>query len=59
MQSTSPFPDSKGQAQKERDWLVTVQQPDGSVLYMVFVAPESQWDKFKPTYQSMLRSVKF
>jgi Zn-dependent protease with chaperone function len=59
MQSTSPFPDSKGNSQKERDWLVTVQQQDGSILYMVFVAPESEFDRFKPTFQSMLRSVKF
>lgn len=59
LQSTSPFPNSKGQSQKERDWLVTVPQQDGSVLYMVFVAPESEFDRLKPTFQTMLRSVKF
>ncbi|HZP25386.1 MAG TPA: M48 family metallopeptidase [Terriglobales bacterium] len=58
MQSTSPFPDADGQSQKERDWLVTAQRSDGSVVYMVFVAPESQWDKFSPAFDSMLKSVR-
>ena len=59
MQSTSPFPDAHGQPQKERDWLVTVPRPDGSVLWLVFVAPEAQFDQFRPTFDSMLKSVRF
>lgn len=59
LQSTSPFPDAQGNPQKERDWLVTVPRNDGSVLYMVFVAPQSQFDRFQPTFESMLRSVRF
>jgi len=58
MLSTSPFPDAGGQPQKERDWLVTVPRPDGSVLWMVFVAPEAQWDQFRPKFESMLKSVR-
>ena len=58
MQSTSPFPDANNQPQKERDWLVTVPRSDGSVVYMVFVAPEAQWDRFGATFNSMLKSVK-
>ena len=57
MQSTSPFPDANGQVQKERDWLVTLPRSDGSVLYIVFIAPEAQFNQFKPTYENMLRSV--
>jgi len=57
MQSTSPFPDANGQSQKERDWLVTVPRSDGSVVYFVFVAPQSEFDRFRPTYDAMLRSV--
>jgi hypothetical protein len=59
MQTTSPFPDDQGNRQKERDWLVTVPRNDGAVLYMVFVAPQSQFDRFRPTFESMLRSVQF
>ncbi len=58
MQSTSPFPDANGQPQKERDWLVTVPRPDGSVVYFVFVAPQAQFQQFQPTYEAMLRSVR-
>lgn len=59
MQSTSPFPDANGQAQKERDWLVTVPQSDGTMVYFVFVAPEAQFDRFRPSFESMLKSVQF
>jgi predicted Zn-dependent protease len=59
MQSTSPFPNPQGQAQKERDWLVTVPQQDGSVVYLVFVAPEAQFDRFRPAYENMLQSLRF
>jgi predicted Zn-dependent protease len=59
LHSVSPFPSANGQPQKERDWLVTVPQRDGSVIFMVFVAPLSQFDRFQPTYQAMLTSVQF
>ncbi len=58
MESTSPFPDAKGQPQKERDWLVTVPRGDGSMLYFVFVAPLSQFQQFQPAYYNMLNSIK-
>ncbi len=57
LQSTSPFVDAKGQSQKERDWLVTIPRPDGSVYYLVFVAPESQFSYFQPTFEKMLKSI--
>ena len=58
MESTSPFPDAKGQPQKERDWLVTVPRGDGSMLYFVFVAPLSQFEQFQPTFNNMLNSIR-
>lgn len=57
MQSTSPFPDAKGQSQKERDRLVTIPRPDGSVIFMVFVAPEQDYERLSPTFERMLQSV--
>jgi Zn-dependent protease with chaperone function len=59
LQSISPFPDAKGQSQKERDLLVTIPRPDGSVVYIVFVAPDSEFDRLGPTYNRMLKSVQF
>jgi beta-barrel assembly-enhancing protease len=59
MQSTSPFVDAKGQSQKERDWLVTIPRQDGTVFYLVFVAPESEFKYFQPTFEKMLKSIQF
>ena len=59
LHSVSPFSSAKGQPQRERDWLVTVPQHDGSVIFMVFVAPHAEFDRFQPTYEAMLKSVQF
>src|SRR5262249_36702942 len=59
LRSASPFPDANGAAQSERDWLITVPLNDGSLIYMIFVAPESDFNRLKPTYETMLRSVQF
>ena len=59
MQSTSPFPDAKGQPQKERDRLVTIPRTDGSVIYFVFIGPEADIQKLAPTFDKMLKSVRF
>jgi hypothetical protein len=57
MESTSEFSDANGQAQKERDQLVTIPRQDGSVVYLVFVAPESDFQRFNPTFEKMLQSI--
>ncbi|HMK21123.1 MAG TPA: M48 family metallopeptidase [Terriglobales bacterium] len=59
LQSPSPFLSADGQSQKERDWLVAVSQRDGSVVFMVFVAPQSDFARFRPTYEAMLKSLQF
>jgi hypothetical protein len=59
LQSSSPFPSANGQPQKEQDWLVTVPQRNGSVIFIVFVAPQSDFARFQPTYETMLKSVHF
>ena len=59
LQSPSPFPDANGQPQKERDWLVTVPRSDGSVIFMIFLAPESEFAQFQPAFEAMLKSAEF
>ena len=59
LRSPSPFPDANGQARPERDLLVTVLQNDGSLIYMIFVAPESDFSRLQPTFEAMLRSAQF
>lgn len=57
LRSPSPFLDRTGQPQIEQDWLVTVPRKDGSVIFMIFVAPQAEFAHFKPTYEAMLKSV--
>jgi predicted Zn-dependent protease len=59
MQSTSPFPSANGQQQLERDWLVAVPQSTDAVVFFVFVAPQSEFSHFQPTYEAMLKSLQF
>jgi len=59
LRSLSPFPDANGQAQPERDWLVTVPQEDGSMIFLIFIAPQSDFAALQPTYEAMLKSVQF
>ena len=59
LQSSSPFLAANGQPQMETDWLVTVPQRDGSVIFMIFVAPQSEFNRFQPTYEGMLKSMQF
>jgi hypothetical protein len=42
LQSTSEFAGPNGEPQKERDELVTIPRPNGTVIYLVFVAPTSR-----------------
>jgi hypothetical protein len=59
LRSTSLFPDANGQNQQERDLLITVPQRDGSLIYMIFVAPESHFSRLQPTFEAMLKSAQF
>jgi len=52
LQGNSPV-----QGEKERDWLVTTLRSDGSLVQLVFVAPESDFKKLQPTFENMLRSL--
>ncbi len=44
------------QGQKERDWLVTIERPDGRVSYMVFISPDRDFRSLRPAFEQMLRS---
>jgi hypothetical protein len=59
LRSPSPFPDANGQTQPERDWLVTVPQSDGSLIFMIFIAPQSDFGALQPTYEAMVNSIQF
>jgi hypothetical protein len=42
---------------RETDWLITLQRPDG-LLFLVFTAPEREFQSYESTFQQMLRSVR-
>jgi hypothetical protein len=42
----------------EHDWLVTVARDDGSMSYLVFVAPQKDFETLRPTYEQMLRTFR-
>jgi hypothetical protein len=46
------------QGEQERDWVVTQQRQDGSVVYLVFVAPEKDFKNLQPSFEKTLRSFK-
>jgi beta-barrel assembly-enhancing protease len=47
--------DSPIQGQKEEDQLVTLES-NGSLITLVFIAPQSAFDSYRQTFQTMLRS---
>jgi hypothetical protein len=42
---------------RETDWLVTVEHPDG-LLFIVFTAPERDFQRYEGAFHEMLRSVR-
>jgi Zn-dependent protease with chaperone function len=55
---TSPLQDQSGRAVQERDWLVTMKRRDGSLVYMVFIAPDRDFGSLRPSFEQMLRSLR-
>ncbi len=56
--NVSPIHTSEGGTQRERDWLVALQRKDGSLLYLVFVSTEKDFDQMRPAFEKMLRSLR-
>jgi Zn-dependent protease with chaperone function len=57
LQSPSPL-QSNGQAVVEHDKLVCVQRSDGTVLWLLFIAPDRDYRALTPTFQQMLQSLR-
>jgi hypothetical protein len=56
LSSTSPIRQGD-KSIPERDWLVTLQRPEGGMLHVVFIAPEKDFSQLQPTFQKMLDSL--
>lgn len=42
----------------ERDWLVTIARNDGSLSYLLFVAPQKDFEALRPTFEQILRTFR-
>jgi len=59
MSGASPLAGPDGKPLRERDWLVTLVRSDGTLLFLIFTAPEKDFDQLqRSAFGPMLRSVK-
>ena len=58
LETNSPMTGADGKAQREQDWLVSVQRGN-SAIYFVFVSPAANFEQLRPTFEKMLASVQF
>jgi hypothetical protein len=57
MVGKSPLADrDSGEPDRERDWLVALPRDDGSLDYVIFIAPDQEFMSMRPTFQQMLKS---
>lgn len=56
LRGASPI-QQNGEPLPERDWLVTVAGPQGGLTYLIFVSPETDFSRLRPTYEKMLNSL--
>jgi predicted Zn-dependent protease len=54
----SPLRDQNGRASQERDWLVALMRQDGTLLYVVSIAPDKDFESLRPTFEQMLKSLR-
>jgi len=54
----SPLLDQNGRASQERDWLVALMRKDGTLLYIVSIAPDKDFESLRPTFEQMLKSLR-
>ena len=56
LMGNSPI-EQNGKPLPEHDWLVTVPSPQGGLVFQVFIAPERDFSRVRPTYEHMLNSL--
>jgi hypothetical protein len=58
MVGVSPIQGSNGKSLQEREWLVALPDQGNQILYLVFIAPESDYSRLEPTFNRMLQSFR-
>ncbi len=49
---------SENNGRGEHDWIVALQQRNGSLRYFVFVAPTPDFEKLRPTFAKMAQTIR-
>jgi predicted Zn-dependent protease len=57
MLGNSPI-QSGGKAIRERDWVVGIPAANHTLVYLVFIAPDRDFSRLRPTFEQMLRSFR-
>jgi beta-barrel assembly-enhancing protease len=55
--SNSSSGNQAGGPADEHDWIVGVQQTDGELRYLIFVAPSGEFEQLRPTFERILRTL--
>jgi Zn-dependent protease with chaperone function len=55
--STSPVLEN-GKPLAELDWLIVLPRPNGGLVYLIFIAPQNQFNRLSQTYKTMLNSLR-
>jgi hypothetical protein len=58
IRAISPLETKNGKQIPERDWIVTMDGGNNTVIYAVFTAPEQDFSALRPTFEEMLRSFR-
>jgi hypothetical protein len=58
IRALSPLETQGGKQLPERDWVVTMDGGNNTIIYAVFTAPEQDFAALKPTFEDMLRSFR-
>jgi Zn-dependent protease with chaperone function len=59
LMGVSPIQGPDGQPLQEHDWLVTLPSGNGQVVYLIFIAPQRDFSRLRPTFEYMLRMFHF
>jgi hypothetical protein len=54
----SPLAGRDGQPLQERDWLVTLPGDNGANVSLIFIAPENDFSRLRPTFEQMLKTFR-
>jgi beta-barrel assembly-enhancing protease len=58
IKALSPLETQSGKQLPERDWVVTMDGGNNTIIYAVFTAPEQDFAALRPTFEDMLRSFR-